>query len=84
MHQIKYKISYGVVGSSELYHAVRAGFVSQGTSLNRWCIAKGVKRQTVDKALRGERFSRYSRELLVELIRDAGLEETEVGGINVD
>jgi hypothetical protein len=40
--------------SPALYAMVRAGFVRQGASLNRWCIARGISRQNARKALLGE------------------------------
>jgi lambda repressor-like predicted transcriptional regulator len=40
--------------SPELYAQVRAGFVKQGTSLNQWCIAHGIHRQSARKVLLGE------------------------------
>lgn len=34
--------------------AIRAGFVAQGTSLNAWCLAEGVKPTNAYKALAGK------------------------------
>jgi hypothetical protein len=73
MHQFCYTITYEIVGSTDLYKAVRAGFINQGTSLNKWCIAKGLNRQTVEKALRGERRSRLSRAVLSDAVSAAGI-----------
>ena len=73
MHQICYTITFEVAGSPDLYKAVRAGFVKQGTSLNRWCISKGLNRQTVEKALRGERQSRLSKTVLSDAVAAAGI-----------
>jgi hypothetical protein len=42
---------------------VRAGFIAKGTTLNAWCIANGVNRQTAEKSLKGQRESKRSREL---------------------
>jgi hypothetical protein len=42
---------------------VRAGFIAKGTTLNAWCIANGVKRQTAEKSLKGNRESKQAREL---------------------
>ncbi len=39
--------------SRELYDAVRAAFVKQGTSLNAWCIANGMPRSRAVQALFG-------------------------------
>lgn len=71
MHRIKRALPVAIIGSTDLYRAVRAGFVAQGTTLNQWCIARGVNRQTVDKALKGQRFSKRSRALIDDAIKDA-------------
>lgn len=74
MHKIQYSVTFTITGSPELYHAVRAGFVNQGTSLNRWCIANGINRQTAEKALRGERRGGASFQLLNQLLAAAGIQ----------
>jgi hypothetical protein len=70
MHQIKHVSSNSVVGSDELYTAVRAAFVAQGSSLAAWCKAKNVNRQTAEKALRGRRHSRLATELRERLVAE--------------
>jgi len=40
--------------SPDLYAQVRAGFVRQGTTLNKWCIAHGIHRQSARKVLLGQ------------------------------
>lgn len=40
--------------SPDLYAQVRAGFVRQGTTLNKWCIANGIHRQSARKVLLGQ------------------------------
>ena len=40
--------------SLELYRLVRSGFVAQGSTLHKWCLANGVKRQNARAALLGE------------------------------
>lgn len=52
-----------IVGSDDLYLAVRAAFAARGTSLNAWCIANGTNRQTVEKSLRGRTHTRKAQEL---------------------
>ena len=42
---------YTQSGDGFLYRLVRAGFISQGTSLAAWCRANGVHRQSAEKAL---------------------------------
>lgn len=39
--------------SPTLYAHVRAGFVRQGTTLNQWCIANGIHRQSARAVLLG-------------------------------
>ncbi len=58
MHQINVIYTAGMIGSEETYRAVRAAFVVRGTTLNAWCKANGLNRQTVEKALKGLRHSR--------------------------
>lgn len=68
MNKLSTTLELTFVASPNLYHAVRAGFVNQGTSLNKWCIARGINRQTAEKALKGDRHSKMSRALLAELL----------------
>ena len=63
IHHIERNISLSVVPSDDLYRMVRAGFIAKGTTLNAWCIANGVNRQTAEKSLKGQRESKRSREL---------------------
>ena len=70
-HQFKTTIQYQAVASQNLYLAVRTGFISQGTSLNQWCIAHGVNRQTAERALAGLRHSARSRALVDEILAAA-------------
>ncbi len=37
----------------ELYLQVRTGFISQGSSLNKWCLENGIKRQNALVCLKG-------------------------------
>ena len=73
MHQIRRTLGLSVLPSADLYQIVRAGFVAQGTTLNAWCTAQGVNRQTAARALSGERNGRRSRELRDRLVAAAGL-----------
>jgi hypothetical protein len=70
-HQIMLNIPVAYAGSPELYQAVRAAFVSRGTTLNAWCKSNGINRQTADRSLRGERGGRRSVELRQRIIGDA-------------
>lgn len=71
MRRIKRALPVTINGSSDLYKAVRAGLVAQGTTLNKECVAKGINRQTVDKALKGERRSKRSQAIINELMAAA-------------
>lgn len=41
------------MSDKQLYASVRAGFISQHTSLNKWCKAHGIHRQNARDALLG-------------------------------
>ena len=71
MHQIKFTLPLSFKGSNELYVAVRAGMIARGTSLNAWCTANNINRQTAEKALRGSRHSPRAHALIERLVRDA-------------
>lgn len=71
MHQISTTLSFKLIGSPNLYLLVRAGFVNQGTTLNKWCIAHGVNRQTAEKALKGISTSRNALALVDRLVNEA-------------
>jgi len=74
-HRIRHNLPVVIAGSDDLYNAVRAALIARGTNLNRWCKAKRINRQTVDKALKGLRFGRRSQairdQLVAELFPDA-------------
>ena len=78
MSQLKHITNLASANPSNTYRMVRAGFVAQGTTLNRWCIANGISRQTAEKALKGERVNRNSS-VLVERLVKAALPEGEHG-----
>lgn len=46
-----------------LYHEVRAALVASGTSLNAWCLQKGIARQYAEAVLRGNRNGQKAQEL---------------------
>ena len=54
---------------------VRAGFVSQGTSLNAWCREHGVVRRTAEQALTGENRSENAIALAAQIKVAAGIGE---------
>ena len=55
------------------YLKVRVQFIAQGTSLNRWCEANGVKRQNARKALTGEWAGPKGQAMRQRLLHAAGL-----------
>lgn len=69
--QIRHSLAFAVLPSDDLYRMVRAGFVAQGTTLNAWCSARGIHRQTAERSLKGERNGRRSRELRDRLVAAA-------------
>lgn len=75
MNRITHFLPVKVIGSDDLYNMVRAALIARGTSLNQWCKANRINRQTVDKALKGQRIGRRSQairdKLVAELFPDA-------------
>ncbi len=59
-----------VAASEDLYLAARATLIANGTSLAAWCRANSVSRQTMEKALKGEREGKRSRHLREQLIAE--------------
>jgi hypothetical protein len=53
------------------YQRVRAAFVVRGTSLNRWIADRGLNRQIVYRALRGQSFGPKARSIRAEILRAA-------------
>jgi hypothetical protein len=74
LHQIRHTLPVEFSGSDSLYNAARAALVARGSSLNAWCKANGINRQTAEKALRGIRHGRRSldlrRQIVTELFPD--------------
>lgn len=71
MHIISTHVDVVPIGSPGLYVAVRAGFVNQGSSLNKWCLAHGVSRQTAERALSGVTTTRKALRLVASIIAEA-------------
>ena len=63
-------VSLTATPSNELYTAVRAALVANGTSLAAWCRANAVTRQTMEQVLKGQREGRRSRQLRDRLITE--------------
>lgn len=61
--------------SKGLLLKVRAGFVTQGTSLNAWCKEQGVVRRTAEQALTGENRSVNAAVLASRIKTAAGIGE---------
>jgi len=70
MHHITRPLPSEIVGSEELYRAARAAFILQRTTLSAWCKSEGINRQTVEKALKGERFSRRASALRRRIVHE--------------
>lgn len=70
MHLIQRRFALAVVGSADLYKIVRAALVANGSSLNEWCKANGINRQTAEKALKGERHSKTAEEIRSRLVAE--------------
>lgn len=62
----------------DLYLAVKAGFVLQGTSFGSWCNKHGVTRQNATMALRGGWRGPKARKLISRIVKDAGIEASKV------
>lgn len=60
--------------NEQLYASVKASFVSKRSSLNKWCLAKGVRRQNARDALLGVWKGEKGKELRALLIKEAGIE----------
>lgn len=61
-------------GRSTELDAIRAGFVSQGTSLTAWCRANGFHRPNVIKAIIGEWSGPKADEVRREVLRASRVE----------
>lgn len=49
---------------------IRAALIARGTNLNQWCKANRINRQTVDKALKGERFGRRAQAIRDRIVSE--------------
>lgn len=61
-------IPFTPLAGPDLYNVVRASFVARGSSLNAWCRTNNVNRQTVEKALKGDRLGVRSQELCRRIV----------------
>lgn len=57
----------------QLYTQIRAGFVTKGTSLNKWCKQNGYHRQNAYAAIMGEWTGEKATELCNLLIVESGV-----------
>lgn len=55
--------------SPELYAEIRAGFVRQRSSLNKWCIANKVFRENARSALLGQWTGPKAQRLIETLVK---------------
>jgi hypothetical protein len=67
-HRLTVTLETIIPGSDDLYLAVRTAFTARGSSLNAWCIANKVNRQTVEKALKGVTGSRNAQLIRRQLV----------------
>ncbi len=51
-----------------LIRVVLSGFVLQGTTLNKFCKANGIRRASADKALKFQRNGKVAQELRQRLV----------------
>lgn len=59
--------------NEQLYTKIRAGFVSKGTSLNKWCKQNGYHRQNAYAAIMGEWSGEKAAELCNLLMVESGV-----------
>lgn len=55
MTQIRRILPITFAPGKDLYSTIRGALVIQGTSLNEWCKANDLRRQSVEKVLKGDR-----------------------------
>jgi hypothetical protein len=60
-----------VAASPELLRSVRAGFIQQGLSLTKWCVANEIKRQWATAVLIGRRDGPAARAMRSQIIAAA-------------
>lgn len=60
--------------SAHLYMTIRAAFIQQGISLNRYCIQEGIDRVWATDALRGKRNGPKARALRLRLAIASGVD----------
>lgn len=77
MNQILRSIPIKITGSDDLYNMVRAALIARGTNLSRWCKANRINRQTVDKALKGQRIGRRSQVIRDQLVKELFNEDAD-------
>ena len=58
--------------NEQLYTAIRAGFVSKGTSLNKWCKQNGYHRQNAYAAVMGIWKGEKATQFLDLLLSESG------------
>lgn len=62
-----------IEASPHLYTTVRAAFIQQGSSLNRYCIQEGIDRVWATNALLGKRNGPKARALRSRLVIASGI-----------
>ena len=64
--------------SEDLYLAVRTALVARRTTLSAWCRANSISRQTMEKALKGEREGKRSRQARQRLMSELFAEQAAI------
>jgi hypothetical protein len=66
-------MDFEMQGKENLIREVLSGFVLQGTTLNKFCKAHGIRRSTADKALKFQRNGKSAQELRNRLAKAANI-----------
>jgi hypothetical protein len=70
MHNIERTLTVTFSPGKNLYSTVRGILITNGITLNEWCNTKGLRRQSVEKALKGDWRGKKADELLALVTRE--------------
>jgi hypothetical protein len=70
MHKITRTLDVSFSPGKTLYSTVRGILITNGTNLNEWCNANGLKRQSVEKVLKGDWRGKRADELLALVTKE--------------
>jgi|GEM_PF-1171117 len=62
------------MANEQLYSKIKAGFISKGTSLNKWCKQNGYHRQNAAAAIKGDWVGEKATLLCNLLIVESGVD----------